>query len=120
MLQFQESFTPEVAERRRGLRILQDRPVKVFEPAIARFLNGRTRDVSSTGLQLTFDTDLGLRPGRLINIAVGCEAGGGPLVNRRSLITACIVWTRPDLETEEGMIAGVEFLSNVTAFAGAA
>ena len=38
-------------ERRRGLRIRQNRPVKVYEPTSARYFGGQTCDISSTGLR---------------------------------------------------------------------
>ena len=119
MLLFEDlEIDTALAERRRGLRVTQERPVRVFEPAAACFFGGRTRDVSSTGLQLTFDAAVDLCPGRLINIAVGCTVSGNPLANRRAMIPACVVWTR--LDAEDGFAVGVEFLSNITAFAGAA
>jgi hypothetical protein len=37
-------------ERRRGLRIAQARPVKIFEHASNRYFPGQTMDVSATGL----------------------------------------------------------------------
>ncbi|HLL88744.1 MAG TPA: hypothetical protein VK324_05535, partial [Tepidisphaeraceae bacterium] len=40
------------SERRRGLRIRQARPVKVFEPTACRYFGGQTCDVSATGLRL--------------------------------------------------------------------
>ena len=40
------------AERRRGLRISQQRPVKVFEPSSARYFPGQTADISATGLRI--------------------------------------------------------------------
>jgi hypothetical protein len=39
-------------ERRRGLRIAQNRPIKVYEPSIARYFGGQTQDVSATGLRI--------------------------------------------------------------------
>ena len=39
-------------ERRRGLRIRQHRPVKIFEPAGNRYFGGQTEDISSTGLRI--------------------------------------------------------------------
>ena len=38
-----------VTERRRGLRISQDRPIRVFESAANQFIAGETRDISATG-----------------------------------------------------------------------
>ena len=36
--------TDEGAERRRGLRIRQNRPIKVLEPATSRYFGGQTED----------------------------------------------------------------------------
>src|SRR4051812_9201621 len=41
-----------MTERRRGLRIRQQRPVKVYDIAGDRYIGGRTSDMSSTGLRL--------------------------------------------------------------------
>src|ERR1700728_3619434 len=38
-------------ERRRGLRIQQNRPIKVYEHTASRYFGGQTQDVSSTGLR---------------------------------------------------------------------
>ncbi len=102
-------------DRRRAPRVGQDRPVKVYEPSASRFFGGRTRDVSSTGLQLEFPAFVQLRPGRLINVHIGIQKGGQPLANRRSMIPARVVWMTPDATNPEKLLVGVEFLSYITA-----
>lgn len=103
-------------ERRRGLRVPQDRPVKVYEPAASRFFGGKTRDVSSSGLQMEFPLFVQLRPGRLINIHIGTDTGGQPLANRRSMIPARVVWMKPNDESApDKLLVGVEFLTSITA-----
>ena len=47
-----EAQDDTLPERRRGLRIRQHRPVKIFEPSIARYFGGRTEDISSAGLRI--------------------------------------------------------------------
>ena len=49
-------------ERRRGLRIRQARPIKVFEPTSSRYFGGQTQDVSSTGLRLELPSSMAVRP----------------------------------------------------------
>ena len=40
------------AERRRGLRILQSRPIKVLDTLGGKYFGGQTQDISSTGLRI--------------------------------------------------------------------
>src|SRR5687768_16599655 len=58
-------------ERRRGLRIRQHRPVKVFEPTLGRYFGGRTEDISATGLRIEVPTSALIREGTLLNVHVG-------------------------------------------------
>jgi len=53
-------------ERRRGLRIQQTRPIKVFEPTGSRYFGGQTQDVSSTGLRLQLPCSMPVCPGKLL------------------------------------------------------
>jgi hypothetical protein len=101
-------------DRRRAVRLAQQRPVKVYEPAASRFFPGQTRNVSATGLQLEFPQFVQLRPGRLINVHIGIETGGQPLANRRSMVPARVVWMNTDAESQK-LVVGVEFLTYVTA-----
>jgi hypothetical protein len=113
-----EQAAPE--ERRRGLRIRQLRPIKVYIPSAARYVGGQTRDISATGLQLELPRSAPIQPGRLLNVHVGLDSGGSSLANRRSMIPARIVWVaRADQQTPT-LTAGVEFLSTLTARADAA
>ncbi len=103
-------------ERRRGLRINQARPIKVFEPTTSRYFGGQTQDVSSTGLRLELPASMHVRPGKLLSVHVGLSETGQPLANRRQMIPARVVWvtrsTKSDVNT---LSAGVEFLASVTA-----
>ena len=80
------------SERRRGLRIQQHRPVKVFEPSAARYFPGQTEDVSATGLRLELPLSAPVIPGKLLSIHVGLSESGSALANRRSMIPARVVW----------------------------
>jgi hypothetical protein len=101
-------------ERRRGLRIAQDRPVKVFEPSAGRYLPGRTRDVSATGLCVELPASAAIGYGRVINVHVGLSESGHPLVHRRQMIPARVVWVRRKVQQGTGFVAaGVEFLSGI-------
>src|SRR5882672_7529845 len=80
------------AERRRGLRINQSRPVKVFEPSAGRYFGGQTEDVSSTGLRLELPLSAPVREGRILSIHVGLSESGSSLANRRQMIPARVVW----------------------------
>jgi hypothetical protein len=109
-------------ERRRGLRIAQARPVKVFEPATARYFGGQTADISATGLRIELPLSTALRPGKVLNIHVGLGTGGEPLANRRSMIPARVVWVdRSQAGEKRGTLtAGVEFVTSIAAHLDAA
>jgi hypothetical protein len=79
-------------DRRRAVRVQQQRPVKVYEPFVSRFFSGRMCDVSSTGMCLEFASWVTLRPGRVIHVHVGVATEGQPLPNRRNMIPARVVW----------------------------
>lgn len=108
-------------ERRRGLRIAQNRPIKVFEPSASRYIGGQTQDVSATGLRIELPTSAAVRPGKLLSIHVGLSATGEALANRRQMIPARVVWVN---RSPQGMIgrlqAGVEFLASIAAHLDAA
>ena len=109
-------------ERRRGLRIRQARPVKVFEPLTARYFGGQTADISATGLRIELPRSAALRPGKVLNIHVGVGANGEPLANRRSMIPARVVWVdRTQAGPKRGTLtAGVEFITSIAAHLDAA
>jgi hypothetical protein len=103
-------------ERRRGLRIQQNRPIKVFEATASRYYGGQTQDVSSTGLRLELPRSMPLRPGKLLSIHVGLSTAGSALANRRNMIPARVVWmSRPQDSDGTTMSVGVEFLTNISA-----
>jgi hypothetical protein len=107
------------AERRRGLRIRQARPIKVFENAGARFFGGQTEDISATGLRIELPVSSDLRPGETLCVHVGANRDGSALANRRQMIPAKVVWV--DRTHSLGyLVAGVEFLANIAAHLDAA
>src|SRR3954470_12417771 len=85
-------------ERRRGLRIRQQRPIKIFEPTTHKYFGGQTHDVSATGLRIELPLATPGGVGRIVNIHVGLSERGETLANRRQMIPAKIVWVdrKPD------------------------
>jgi hypothetical protein len=110
-------------ERRRGLRIRQHRPVKIYEPLGARYFGGQTEDISATGLRIELPAFAPVREGETLSIHVGLSRKGESLANRRQMIPARVVWVRraPSREDRPGTVeAGVEFLSGISALLDAA
>jgi PilZ domain len=83
-------------ERRRGLRIHQQRPIKVYDAASARYMGGQTEDISATGLRIELPNWAPVRPGKLLNVHVGLSASGEALANRRQMVAARVVWVNRD------------------------
>ena len=106
-------------ERRRGLRVRQQRPVKVFEPIASRYFGGQTEDVSSTGLRLELPAYVPIREGETLSVHVGLDRQGHTLANRRQMIPARVVWVKRSLEGAT-LEAGVEFLASIAAHLDAA
>jgi hypothetical protein len=104
------------SERRRGLRVRQERPVKVFEPAAGRYFPGKTADISAAGLRLELPRSVLVRPGSVLSIHVGVADGGSVLANRRQMIPARVVWvdSRADLEGPARLMVGVEFVASIS------
>jgi len=108
-------------ERRRGLRIRQHRPVKVYEPAGARYFGGQTGDISSTGLRIELPAFAPVREGETLSIHVGLSSQGQSLANRRHMLPARVVWVRRCGPLRQGTLeAGVEFLASTAAMLDAA
>ena len=115
-----DSMEASLRERRRGLRIRQNRPVKVFEPGASRYFGGQTEDVSSTGLRIELPSWAPLREGETLSIHVGLNPTGESLANRRQMIPARIVWVNRRTGKNARLEAGVEFLSSIAAHLDAA
>jgi hypothetical protein len=106
--------TGSSTERRRGLRIEQNRPVKILDPSAARFFGGQTRDVSATGLCIEMPATAPVRAGKIVSIHVGLSQSGEPLANRRNMIPARVVWVRREAAgSASSLCAGVEFLASI-------
>lgn len=111
-----EATGSEGAERRRGLRIRQSRPVKVYDAAAARYFGGKTEDISATGLRIELPVYAPLEPGDTLNIHVGLNGKGEALANRRQMLSARVVWvSREDSPFRGKLEAGVEFLTSIAA-----
>lgn len=105
-----------ISERRRGLRVRQNRPVKVFEPLGSRYVGGQTGDVSATGLRIELPAYATVRPGETLSIHVGLSHRGETLANRRQMIPVRVVWVNRDAAGKTGKLeAGVEFMANIAA-----
>ena len=109
------------AERRRGLRIRQNRPIKIFEPTTQRYYGGQTEDLSRTGLRIELPLATPMRPGKRVNIHVGLGQLGESLANRRSMMPARVVWVHRDPHLTTGVLtAGIEFIPSIAAHLDAA
>lgn len=109
------------SERRRGLRVRQNRPVKILDSSAGRYFGGQTLDVSATGLQIELPVRAPARPGKLLCIHVGLGETGEALAYRRAMIPVRIVWVRRDpSDSRAPMTAGVEFLASIAAHRDAA
>jgi hypothetical protein len=107
-------------ERRRGLRIRQNRPVKVFEPTTSRYFGGQTEDISATGLRVELPAYAPVRVGEVLNIHVGLSQSGQTLANRRSMVPARVVWVNRARRIDGKLETGVEVLSSIAAHLDAA
>jgi len=102
-------------ERRRGLRIRQNRPVKIFEPTVSRYFGGQTEDISSAGLRIELPISTPITPGKVVNVHVGGQQSEG-LANRRAMMPARIIWIDRETSTVRGrLVAGIEFLGRAAA-----
>jgi hypothetical protein len=107
-------------ERRRGLRIRQNRPVKVYEPTTSRYFGGQTENISATGLRIELPAYVPVRIGEVLSIHVGVNAGGQTLANRRQMVPARVVWVNRSNRLNSKIEVGVEFLASIAAHLDAA
>jgi hypothetical protein len=103
------------SERRRGLRIQQNRPIKVLDTLGGKYFGGQTKDVSSTGLRIELPAHATVRCGETLSIHVGLSASGSSLANRRQMIPARVVWIHRAAAGRKTMMAGVEFAASIGA-----
>jgi hypothetical protein len=98
---------PGTRERRRGLRIRQQRPVKVFD--------------STTGMRLELPLSAPVVPGKVVSVHVGMSEQGSTLASRKRMMPVRVVWIDRTPDAESGrLLAGVEFLSSIAAHVDAA
>ena len=102
-------------ERRRGLRIRQNRPIKVLESTLSRYFGGQTQDISSTGLRVELPASMPVRPGKLLGIHIGLTRTGQALANRRHMVPVRVVWVDRGEVGRRTLTAGVEFLASISA-----
>src|SRR5688572_3731481 len=101
-----------MAERRRGLRIRQCRPVKMYEPRTSRYFPGRTADISATGIRLKLPLSVPIIPGSMVSLHIGVKSSSDSLGSRRHMLDARVVWTRRDPSDPQGqLVAGLELLA---------
>ena len=116
-----ELDAPESKERRRGLRIVQNRPVKVFDATTGRYYGGQTHDLSATGLRIELWGNAPVRCGKLISVHIGVNESGQPLANRRMMLPARVVWVDRSSASDNGHVcAGLELVANIAASKDAA
>ncbi|HEV8606273.1 MAG TPA: PilZ domain-containing protein [Tepidisphaeraceae bacterium] len=113
LVEGRETPTPaNLAERRRGLRIRQCRPVKVYEPRTSRYFPGRTADISANGLRLKLPLSTPVLAGSTLCLHIGLDKPGDTLASRRHMLDARVIWTRRDNNGAEGQLtAGLELLA---------
>ncbi len=106
-------LTDSGSERRRGMRVRQDRPVKLLDPRSGRFFGGKTCDISATGLRIELPLFASIREGETVNVHVGLSSSGQTLANRKSMMPAKIAWI--DRSFDGKIEAGVEFTASISA-----
>ena len=110
-----QSVDASGAERRRGLRIQQNRPIKVLDTMAGKYFGGQTRDISATGLQIELPVHATVRKGETLSIHVGLSSRGESLANRRQMIPARVVWVDRANLAKKTLTAGVEFSTTIGA-----
>ena len=82
----------EREDRRRHPRERVEAPCKVYQAATGKYLAGRARDVSRSGVMIELLPGPALLPGE----AVGIGMGAASLLGREDLIPARVVWSDAD------------------------
>jgi hypothetical protein len=92
-------------ERRRGLRIRQQRAVKVYEPRTSRYYPGQTADISAGGLRLTLPLSTPLIAGNTISLHIDSVCS---FAARRHMVQARVIWMH---RNESAVMVGLELLT---------
>lgn len=109
------------SERRRGLRIRQERPIKIYEPTSNRYIGGQTLDISATGLRIELPASTPVREGSPVHVHVGLNQQGQSLANRRQMMQARIVWVDRDWNIRHPRLTcGIELEPTIAAHLDAA
>jgi hypothetical protein len=91
-------------ERRRGLRIKQTRPVKLYDPRTSRYFPGQTADISASGLRLNLPLSSPIIPGNTLSLHI---ASNSSFASKRQMIEAKVIW----MQRNNGhLLAGLELL----------
>ena len=107
---------PRPSERRRGLRVRQQRHVKIYAPAASRYFGGQTVDVSATGLRVELPAYAPVREGDTLCVHIGLSRQGQPLANRKQMVPVRVVWISRSGPHRPGVLeAGVEFVTAIAA-----
>ncbi|HZZ41616.1 MAG TPA: PilZ domain-containing protein [Tepidisphaeraceae bacterium] len=101
------TYSPKQSDRRQGLRIPQNRPVKLFHPLANRYIAAQTLDLSPTGLRLSLPTSTPVATGALLQIHVA-NTVSSPLASKRSMIPARVVWLD---RTADALQIGLQYVS---------
>ncbi len=104
-------------ERRRGLRIKQQRPVKVYEPRTSRYFPCQTADISLSGLRLSLPLSTPIIADNTLCLHVASAHSNCDLVSRRQMIEAKVIWMYRD---KTQLMAGLELVSTAAIQSSAA
>lgn len=108
------TFAKPDSDRRQGLRVRQVRQVKLFHPAANRYVPAQTLDLSPTGLRLSLPPSTPLTPGSLLDVHVAAPSPASPLVSKRSMIPARVVWVD---RSETKLQVGLQYVAAASASA---
>jgi hypothetical protein len=106
-----------LAERRRGLRIKQSRPVKIYEPRTSRYFPGQTADISLNGLRLSLPLSTPIVTGNTICLHLSSPHSNCAFASRTQMIEAKVVWMQRE---STQLLVGLELLSTAAIQSSAA
>jgi hypothetical protein len=113
-----EIAMPNNGERRRGLRIRQARPIKLFDPSAARFAAGRTCDISADGLRIELPILAPVYAEQIVYVHISESCDGHAQATQKQLVPAKIIWV--DRTRRDALTAGIELLTNISVHRDAA
>ena len=101
-------------ERRRGLRIKQQRPVKVYEPRTSRYYPGQTADISASGLRVSLPLSTPIIAGHTLSLHVASNCS---FASRNQMVEAKVIWMQ---RKGSQLMAGLQLLASAAALVRAA